>query len=94
MALIVNQTTPKMLQSANLSHYQMIRQFVETLKKWGKATYIGFNSIEFDEEFLRATLFKTLEYPYITSTNGNNRADILGLARAANLYYPNTLYQF
>jgi exodeoxyribonuclease-1 len=69
----------------------MIRQFVDTLKKWGKATYIGFNSIEFDEEFLRCTLFQTLEYPYITSTNGNTRGDVLSLARAANLYYPKTL---
>ncbi|OUV60651.1 MAG: exodeoxyribonuclease I [Candidatus Pelagibacter sp. TMED128] len=91
MALIVNKSSPKMLKNSNLSHYEMIRQFVETLKRWGKATYVGFNSIEFDEEFLRCTLFQTLEYPYITSTNGNTRGDILGLARAANLYYPNTL---
>ena len=91
MALIVNQTTPKMLQSANLSHYQMIRQFVDTLKRWGKATYIGFNSIDFDEEYLRNTLFQTLEYPYLTSTNGNTRGDLLSLARAANFYYPDTL---
>ncbi len=91
MALIVNKTSPIMLKKSNLSHYEMIRQFIETLKKWGKATYIGFNSIEFDEEFLRSTLFQTLEYPYITSTNGNTRGDILSLARAANLYYPNTL---
>ena len=91
MALIVNKTSPTMLKKSNLSHYEMVRQFVETLKKWGKATYIGFNSIEFDEEFLRSTLFQTLEYPYITSTNGNTRGDILSLARAANLYYPNTL---
>ena len=91
MALIVNKTSPTMLKKSNLSHYEMIRQFVETLKKWGKATYIGFNSIEFDEEFLRSTLFQTLEYPYITSTNGNTRGDILSLARAANLYYPKTL---
>ena len=91
MALIVNKTSPTMLKKSNLSHYEMIRQFVETLKKWGKATFIGFNSIEFDEEFLRCTLFQTLEYPYITSTNGNTRGDILSLARAANLYYPNTL---
>ena len=91
MALIVNKTSPTMLKKSNLSHYEMIRQFVETLKKWGKATYIGFNSIEFDEEFLRCTLFQTLEYPYITSTNGNTRGDVLSLARAANLYYPTTL---
>ena len=91
MALIVNKSSPKILKNSNLSHYQMIRQFVDTIKKWGKATFIGFNSIEFDEEFLRSTLFQTLEYPYITSTNGNTRGDMLGLARAANFYYPNTL---
>ena len=91
MALIVNKSSPKLLKNTNLSHYKMIRQFIETLRRWGKATYIGFNSIEFDEEFLRSTLFQTLEYPYITSTNGNTRGDILNLARAANLYYPNTL---
>ncbi len=91
MALIVNKSSPKILKNSNLSHYEMVRQFVETLKRWGKATFIGFNSIEFDEEFLRCTLFQTLEYPYITSTNGNTRGDILNLARAANLYYPNTL---
>jgi len=91
MALIVNKSSPRMLKNSNLSHYEMIRQFVDTLKKWGKATYVGFNSIEFDEEFLRCTLFQTLEYPYLTSTNGNTRGDILSLSRAANLYYPNTL---
>jgi exodeoxyribonuclease-1 len=91
MALIVNKSSPKMLKGSNLSHYEMIREFVETLKRWGKATYIGFNSIEFDEEFLRSTLFQTLEYPYLTSTNGNTRGDVLSLSRAANLYYPKTL---
>ncbi|MDB9799510.1 exodeoxyribonuclease I [Pelagibacteraceae bacterium] len=91
MALIVNKSSPKMLKGSNLSHYEMVRGFVNILKKWGKATYVGFNSIEFDEEFLRCTLFQTLEYPYLTSTNGNTRGDILSLARAANLYYPNTL---
>ena len=83
-ALIVNKTSPAMLKQSNLSHYEMVRQFVETLKRWGKATYIGYNSIEFDENFLRSTLFQTLEHPYVTSTNGNNRGDVLSLARAAN----------
>ena len=91
MALIVNKSSPQMLKGANLSHYEMIREFVEILKSWGKSTFIGFNNIDFDEEFLRNTLFQTLEYPYLTSTNGNNRGDLLNLARAANLYYPNTL---
>ena len=91
MALIVNKTTPKILKETNLSHYEMVRQLMKTFKKWGKATYIGYNSIDFDEELLRSTLFKTVEYPYLTSTNGNKRGDLLGLARAANLYYPKTI---
>ena len=91
MALLVNKTTPKMLKETNLSHYEMIRQFIKKLKDWGKAVYIGFNNLEFDRAFLHSTLFKNLEYPYLTSTNGNSEGDLLGLSRAANLYYPKTL---
>ena len=36
MALIVNKTSPNMLKKSNLSHYEMIRQFVETLKRWAE----------------------------------------------------------
>ena len=57
----------------------------------GQSNIYWINSIDFDEEFLRNTLFQTLEYPYLTSTNGNTRGDLLSLARAANFYYPNTL---
>ena len=88
MALIVNKTSPTMLKKSNLSHYEMIRQFVETLKKWGKATYIGFNSIEFDEEFLRNSLFRALLDPYLTSKNNNNRADLLELLRTVDFSFP------
>ena len=36
MSLIVNKSSPKILKKSNLSHYQMIRQFVETLQRWEK----------------------------------------------------------
>jgi len=88
MALLVNRTTPKMLKETNLSHYQMVRQLVDKFKKWKNSIYIGYNSINFDEEFLRRTLFKNLEYPYLTITNGNERGDLFSLARACHLYYP------
>ena len=35
MALIVNKTSPKLLKGANLSHYEMIRQFIKVLRGWG-----------------------------------------------------------
>jgi len=91
MALLVNKTTPKMLKETNLSHYQMIRQLVYKFRQWKNSIFIGYNSINFDEEFLRRTLFKNLEYPYITNTNGNERGDLFSLARACHLYYPNCI---
>ena len=91
MALIVNKSSVSMLKNTNLSHYQMIKQMMEKLNQWKNSIFFGYNSIDFDEEFLRRTLFKNLEYPYITVTNGNERGDLLGLARAPNLYYPNCI---
>ena len=91
MSLIVSNTTPKKLKETNLSHYEMVKQFVDKLKSWGKATYIGWNNIEFDQIFWRNTLFQNLQYPFTSTTNGNKEGDLLNLARAANLYYPNTL---
>jgi len=91
MALLVNKTTPKMLKETNLSHYQMIRQLTEKFKQWKNSIFIGYNSINFDEEFLRRTLWKNLEYPYLTNTNGNERGDLFSLARACHLYYPNCI---
>ena len=91
MALIVNKTTPKILKETNLSHYQMIRQMMEKFNQWKNSIFIGYNSINFDEEFLRRTLFKNLDYPYLTVTNGNERADLFSLTRASYLYYPNCI---
>ncbi len=91
MSLIVSNTTPKRLKETNLSHYQMVRQFVEKLKRWGKTTYIGWNNIDFDQIFWRHTLFQSLEYPFASTVNGNKEGDLINLARAANLYYPGTL---
>ena len=91
MALLVNKTTPKVLKETNLSHYQMLRQLIDKFKEWKNSTFIGYNSINFDEEFLRRTLFKNLEYPYLTNTNGNERGDLFSLARACHLYYPDCI---
>ena len=91
MALLVNNSTPKMLKETNLSSYSMLRQMMEKFSSWKNSIFFGFNSCEFDENFLRTSLFKNLEYPYLTVTNGNERGDILGLARASHLYYPSCI---
>ena len=63
-ALIVNKTTPQILRKTNLSHFELIKLLQETFTKWSTATFVGYNSINFDEEFLRKGLFKTLHEPY------------------------------
>ena len=57
MALLVNKTTPKILRETNLSHYQMVRQMMDKFNQWKNSIFIGYNSINFDEEFLRRNLF-------------------------------------
>jgi exodeoxyribonuclease-1 len=90
-ALIVNRTTPQILRRTNLSHYGLITQMQEVLTKWSPAIFVGFNNLNFDEEYMRKSLFKTLNEPYLTQYNGNKRGDILGLIRTAHLYYPNCI---
>ena len=53
--------------------------------------FIGYNSINFDEEFLRNSLFRALLDPYLTSKNNNNRADLLELLRTVDFFFPDTL---
>ena len=84
MSLIVTNTSPKKLKETNLSHYEMVRQLVEKLKSWGKVTYIGWNNIEFDQIFLRNTLFQNLHYPLVLQPMEIKRVTY-NLARAANL---------
>ena len=90
-ALLVNNTSPEMLAKSNLSHYSMIKELSKKLSEWSPAIFMGYNSIDFDEEFLRKTLFKTLYNPYFTQLNGNKRCDILNMVRSASIFLPEVI---
>ena len=92
IALQVTHVTPAMLTDSALpSHYEMIRQIRDTLLAWSPATFIGFNSMSFDENLLRQALFQTLHPPYLTNTNGNARSDALRVAHAVSVYAPDAM---
>ena len=92
IALRLTHVTPAMLTDSALpSHYAMIRQIRDTLLEWSPATFIGFNSLSFDENLLRQSLFQTLHPAYLTNTNGNARSDALRVAHAASVYTPDAL---
>ena len=90
-ALIVNNTTTEILKKSNLTHYHMVDKILKKFNEWSPAIFIGYNSIDFDEEFLRKTFFKSLHNPYLTQLNGNKRADVLSMVRSASLFFPEAI---
>ena len=90
-ALAVNHTDYSRLIKTDCSHYEMLCKLEEKFIKWSPSIFIGYNSINFDEEFLRNSLFKTLFDPYLTSRNNNNRADLLELLRTVEFFFPDTI---
>lgn len=72
-------------------HYEMIRAVRAKLAEWSPAIFVGYNSMSFDEHLLRQALFRTLHPPYLTNSDGNNRADALTLVQAASRFAPDCL---
>ena len=90
-AILVNKSSINNLTHSNLSNFQFVNLIYEKFKSLGPAIYIGYNSINFDEEFLRKSLFKNLIDPYITVTNGNKRADLLNILTTNYIFEPNII---
>jgi exodeoxyribonuclease I len=88
---VTGMTIDKLLDEALPCHYDMIREIRAKLIEWSPATFIGYNSLRFDEELLRKALFRTLHSPYLTNTSGNCRADALVLVQLATEFAPECL---
>lgn len=73
------------------THYEMVCRIKAQLEQWCPATFVGWNTISFDEQLLRQALYKCLHPPYLTNTNGNQRSDILKLAQCAESFADNVL---
>lgn len=84
-------TAAQLRDSTIFSHYEMVRRINAKLLSWSPATFVGYNSMEFDEHLLRQALYQTLHLPYLTNTNGNTRSDVLRMVRAAALFVPNAI---
>ncbi|MBN4048152.1 hypothetical protein JYU09_01070 [bacterium AH-315-O15] len=91
-AFRVTHVTPAILTDPALpSHYEMMQHIREKVLQWSPATFVGFNSLQFDENLLRQALFQTLHPAYLTNTNGNARSDALRVAHAASTYAPGAM---
>lgn len=73
------------------SHYDMVRAIRAKLLEWSPATFIGYNSLDFDEPLVRQALYQTLHSPYLTNMDGNSRSDAMRMVHATNVFAPNAL---
>ena len=91
-ALRITQVAPATLIDSTLpSHYEMMTKIHEKLLSWSPANFVGFNSIQFDEDLMRQAFFQTLYPPYLTNTHGNVRSDVMRLAHATSIYAPDAI---
>lgn len=84
-------TIDDLLDERHPSYYEMVSRVREALAGWCPSAFVGYNSIRFDEEFLRQAFYQCLHPPYLTNTEGNKRADALALVQTAALLHPNSL---
>ena len=78
-ALVVTGVMPAQLVDPALpSLFAFTQTIIDLTERWAPATWVGFNTIRFDEEVLRQAFYQNLQPNiYATQFNGNNRLDIL-----------------
>ena len=82
--------TPGQITDATLpTLFEFTQRIVALTERWAPATWVGYNSIKFDEEFLRQAFYQNLQPNiYATQFRGNNRLDILTIVYAAKCRKP------
>ena len=81
---LIHGITPQHALEAGVSDYELARTVREHMSR--PATVVaGFNSLQFDDEFVRSLLYRNLFDPYEREwKNGNSRWDLIDLMRAAH----------
>ncbi len=91
-ALAVTRVTLEQLLDPSLpSHYEMMCKIVSLFERWSPAIFLGWNTLDFDEELLRQAFYQCLHPPYLTNTNGNGRTDLLRFCQALTMLRPGVL---
>ena len=89
-ALRVNRLKMAEVLSEKLTFYDMTNKIRQFLSKYKDCFFVGFNSINFDEEFLRQLFWEHFYFPYLSNTNGNFRGDLLNLVTMVNAFNSDT----
>jgi len=80
----VHGITPQTAYELGLNEYDFSLRLLDEFSRAG-TTAAGFNSINFDDEFIRHLFYRNLFDPYAREyANGNSRWDIINLVRSAH----------
>ncbi|MDG3039812.1 exonuclease domain-containing protein [Roseicyclus marinus] len=92
-ALLVTRVSPEEILDPNLpSLLEFAERLSELIERWAPAVWIGYNSMRFDESFLRQTLYQNLlPNIYLTQSLGNARFDLMPAIHAVYLENTNIL---
>jgi exodeoxyribonuclease-1 len=87
-ACLVTGITPQLAHARGLPEVRFIERILAELAAPGTCG-VGYNSLRFDDEVTRQTLYRNLCDPYAREwRNGNSRWDLLNMARAAYALRP------
>ncbi len=82
-ATLVTGITPQIANTRGIGEWQAVRQLHDILTVPGTCT-VGYNSLRFDDEFVRFAFYRNMFDPYSREwRDGNSRWDIVDLVRAA-----------
>ena len=87
-AIMVTGITPQMTLADGISEAEFIKMFLHDVAT-PDTIFIGFNTVRFDDEFMRCTLYRNFTDPYIWQwKDGRSRWDLLDLVRMTRALRP------
>lgn len=92
-ALAVTGVSPDLLMDPALpSWFEFSHQISDLINRWAPATWTGYNTLAFDEEFLRQSFYQNL-HPnlYQTQLDNNDRLDLMKVIYAVRDREPDVL---
>lgn len=91
-ACLITGITPQLAEQQGIAESQFIQLIHEQLAQPNTCT-LGYNSLRFDDEVTRNTLYRNFYDPYAREwQNGNSRWDIIDVARAARALRPTGIH--
>jgi len=90
-ACLITGITPDQVNELGLPEYQFIATIHQALAQVGTCG-VGYNTLRFDDEVTRNTLYRNFYDPYEREwRNGNSRWDIIDLVRAVHAFRPESI---